>query len=86
MAAPDITLERPKILVTLTSSGLGIDISQNFQWQNGYVELVYQTCDKFSVGDNVLFEPEKGVKLFYGSTIYFMIDDTNAAYIEGAAP
>lgn len=85
MAAPDIILERPNILVTLTSSGLGIDLSQNFQWQNGYVELIYQTCDKFAVGDNVLFQPDKAVKLVYGSTIYYMIDDTNAAYTEGAA-
>lgn len=82
MAAPDIILKPPYILVTLSTSELGIDVSQAFGWEFGSVQLVYDTCDNFSVGNSVLFEPDKAVKLVYGSTIYFMIEDKNVTFSE----
>jgi hypothetical protein len=86
MAAPDILLKRPFVLVSISSSEVGIDVSQSFGWEFGQVQLVYQTCDALEIGNSVLFRPDDGVKLVYGSSIYFMINDNNAAFVENAAP
>lgn len=86
MAAPDIILRRPNILVSVSSSELGIDISQAFGFQFCTVEKVFQTCDSVAIGDSGLFEPEKGKKLFYGSTVYFMIDEANISFTEVTPP
>lgn len=83
---PDVILNRPWILVTLSTSGTGIDESQAFGWQFGRVQQIFQTCDKVAVNDTILFEPEKGVKLRFGSTIYFMIEETNSAFTEIILP
>lgn len=86
--ADEIILDRPKILVILSSSSIGIDLSQSFGFSFGQVELVYQTCDGVQIGDNILFKPDKATKIVYGSTIYFMIDfeDSNKAFTEVPPP
>lgn len=86
MAVPDILLKRPYVLVSLSSSGLSIDSSQAFGWFFCTVEKIYQTCDSVAVGDSGIIEPEKGVKLIYGSSIYFMIDEQAIAFTEVIPP
>lgn len=86
MATPDIILNRPWILVTLTTSSLGIKPEQAFGYEFGLVQKIFQTCDRVIVGDSVFFQPERGVKLVYGSTIYFMIEETNSAFSEVIPP
>lgn len=86
MAVPDIILEKPFILVTLSQSALGIQVEQAFGFEFGTVEAKYETCDRVDVGQSVLFQPDKGVKLVYGSTIYFMIEDGNTAFSEVIPP
>jgi hypothetical protein len=86
MAAPDVILSRPWILVTISSSQIGIYSGQAFGWEFGTVQKIFQTCDKVIVGDTILFEPDKGIKLVYGTTIYFMIEETNSAFTEVIPP
>jgi hypothetical protein len=83
---PDIILSKPWVLVTLSQSQLGIQVQQGFGWEFGSVALVFQTSDKLQVGDNIIFQPEKWAKLVYGSTIYFLVEETNAAFTEIVAP
>lgn len=83
---PDIILSKPWILVTLSSSQLGIKSNQSFGWEFGTVQKIFQTCDKLIVGDSILFEPKKWPQLVYGSTIYFLVEETNAAFTEVIPP
>lgn len=86
MAAPDVILSRPWVLITLSQSQLGIQVQQGFGWEFGTVALVFQTSDKLQVGDSIIFQPEKWPKLVYGSTIYFLVEESNAAFTEVIPP
>jgi hypothetical protein len=83
---PDITLNYPKVLATLSNSTLGIGFEQAFGWAFGTVQKVFPTCDNLVVGNSILFEPEKWPKLVYGSSIYYLVDQDNAAFVENPAP
>lgn len=86
MPAPNVILSKPWVLVTTSSSALGIQVQQGFGWEFGTVQKVFQTSDKLAVGDSILFQPEKWAKLVYGSTIYFLVEETNAAFTEVIPP
>lgn len=70
---PDIILNRGTVLVTQSSSALGIElISQGFLF--GLVVLVNDLSDATVLNDTVLFR-EKDVitSFFYGSSIYYLL-------------
>lgn len=84
-AIPDLILYSPNILVTQTSSSLGLGDSQSFGKMYGLVQQVFQTCDRCAVGDTVLFDPLKSTKIIYGSTIYFLTEQSNSSFSENPA-
>lgn len=83
---PGITLNSPNVLVTQSgASTLGIENTQ-FGWILGSVEAVYDTSDKSSVGQTVYFDPTKAESFIYGSTLYYIVDENFASFVEPFAP
>lgn len=83
---PGITLNAPNILVTQSgASTLGIQNAQ-FGWILGTVEDVYDTTDKSVLGQTVYFDPTKVQSFIYGSTIYYIVDENFASFVEPPAP
>jgi hypothetical protein len=60
MAVPDLTLQKPLVLIEQSASVLGITMVST-PLIFGVVRLVYGTCDMWAVGDSVLFDPTKVV-------------------------
>jgi hypothetical protein len=81
MALPNIILNAPYVLVTLSASPSGI-IPQKKGEQIGYVEMVYDTSDKTAAGQYVIFNSEDSVAFLYGSTIYYRIKEENVLFRE----
>lgn len=81
MALPDIILNSPYILVTLSSSPTGV-IPQTAGFVIGYVEMVYDTSDKTVVGQYVMFRQIKAESFLYGSTIYYRVKEENVLFKE----
>lgn len=82
MAAPSITLSKPMILVTRSFSTLGIT-SQSDNFVFGYVEKIYDTCDRVTVAQTVFFDFRQARQILYGSTMYYLIDEQ---YVEFSEP
>ena len=85
MAVPDIVLQEPFILISLSDSLLGIRL-QTDQWVFGTVEKVYSGATAFAVTDSVAFPKENSVQIVYGSSIYYMVDITNVFFSENYTP
>lgn len=85
MSAPSIILNRGQVLVSQTSSGLGIQID-NSPLLNGTIELVNDLTDLYEVGNLVLFNPQGAVILKYSGTDYFLTTEDNLFYKESIAP
>jgi hypothetical protein len=85
MAAPPIILSKPNILVTVSDSTVNL-VSQSSGWVFGYVEAIYDTCDDVTVGQRVLFKPKADNALLYGSTIYYLVNETQKLFREPIAP
>lgn len=85
MAAPDITLGFKEVLLTQSSSVLGV-ISIDNKTQFGVVAKVSDLCDRFTVGDYVTYDPAKGRILLYGSTQYIFINEDNISGEEVSPP
>jgi len=86
---PDIALGKGQILLTETQSTLGISssgIPGDPPVTFGAVQAVYETSDKFSVGDTVMFDIAKIRRIVYGSTIYFIITEDDIAGKENPIP
>lgn len=85
MAAPSITLGIGQVLITNTSSSLGIlPIDKNLKF--GTVELVYDSCDNLTVGDFIMYDQRNGQQFMYGSTLYILINEQYLSGKEPAAP
>ena len=83
---PGIILNAPNILVTQSgASSLGIENTQ-FGWILGTVEDVYDTSDKSSLGQTVYFDPTTVQSFIYGSTLYYIVDENFASFVEPLAP
>lgn len=74
MAAPDLTLQKPLVLIQQSGSVLGITMTAT-PLIFGTVVLVYGTCDTWAVNDSVLFDPTKGSTLRYSDVDYYLIDE-----------
>ncbi len=81
MAAPNITLESPYILVSLSASPNGI-IPYRKGFQIGYVEVVNQITDNITVGTFLMFNNEANEAFLYGSTVYYRIKEEHILFKE----
>lgn len=67
-----ITLNKGQALLTQVDTALIQLINSNLLW--GYVALVSDLDDRYSVGDNVLFLSEGSTSLIFDSITYFLVD------------
>jgi len=86
MAAPSITLGAGQVLITNSTSVLGIySLDNNVQF--GTVALVNDLSDKVTVNDSVMYDKDKVQStLIYGSTLYLLIDEKYISGIETDLP
>jgi hypothetical protein len=85
MPVPSINLHKGQLLVTLTYSGLGV-VSNTADFQFGYVEKIYDGCNFVYVSQLVLFPLSKSKQILYGSTMYYIIDETYTLFDEPTPP
>jgi len=86
MAAPAITLGAGQVLITNSTSVLGIYSVDN-KVQFGTVALVNDLSDKVTVNDSVMYDKDKVQStLIYGSTLYLLIDEKYISGIETDLP
>lgn len=85
MAAPSIILGIGQVVITNASTTLGIlAIDKNLKF--GTVELVYDSCDNFTVGDSIMYDQRNGQQFMYGSTIYILINEEHLSGKETDLP
>jgi hypothetical protein len=82
---PDITLNKGQILLTQSTSGLGIVMSNN-SFLNGTVELVNELSDIWAVGDLVLFNPNDATLFDFEENTYYLTTEDKCFYKENGAP
>lgn len=82
---PDIILNKGQILLTQTTSGLGI-VMNNSPFINGTVELVNDLSDTWEVGDLVLFDPLEANKFSFDGDIFYLITEDKIFYKENYIP
>lgn len=85
MAATDLILNKPQILLTQSASALGIYVPVA-GLLFGQVENVYETCDRYAIGDNVLFSPNDCIQLREGSVDYYLVEEQKVFFSEYLAP
>lgn len=86
MSAPAIILNAPQLLVLLGNSPTGIVPVGNTNLVFGQVQLKYDTCDKVSVDDWVLFDQTQAKQIVLGSTFYWIVDDALYLFKEPPFP
>lgn len=85
MPVPDIILNPPDVLITLSSSPSGL-VPYKAGFQIGYVESVYDTSDSTTVGQYVMFDINNSKAFIYGSTIYYKISEQEIFFKENPPP
>lgn len=85
MAATDIILNKNQILLTQTTSALGIYIPVA-GLLFGSVDNIYDTCDRYSIGNSVLFDPKDCIQLREGTTDYYIVEEQKIFFSEYVAP
>lgn len=72
----DIILNKPYLLVTLSNSPAGIVPTSSTTLVFGVVVMAYATCDSVAVNDFVLFNQIDAQSVMYGSTVYYLVDES----------
>lgn len=87
MAITDIILQKPQVLVRQTSTGsLGINVD-NVIYSWGTVEKVYDTSDKTTVGNSILFKvPNNPLFTVSGVKYYIINEDVDVSFTEIPPP
>jgi len=82
MALPEIQLGTGEILVTETTSTLGLYAYDAQKMKFGYVEAVNSSADRAAVGNYIVFNPATAKDFVYGSTRYFIVKEDSISGIE----
>lgn len=84
MALSDLILAKGKVVVLLSDSINEVvtaegGIALNF----GIVQRVYETSDKTTVGDSVLFDINKSIPfMIISGNVFYLIDETDIQFTE----
>ena len=84
MALNDLILAKGKVIVLLSESINEVvtaegGIALNF----GIVQRVYETSDKTTVGDSVLFDINKSIPfMIISGNVFYLIDETDIQFTE----
>ncbi len=83
MSAPNIILNKPKVLLYQTTTTNFSIVVQDTECIYGVIEKIYQTADYYAVQDLVFFDPKNAIRFTYSSTSYFLIDEKDIIWNEG---
>lgn len=89
MALSDLILSKGQIIVILSSgSSTGLVPPEGGQALNfGTVQKVYDTSDKTTVGQNVVFNPDEAIQfMIISGTTFYVINEDNIRIKEPTAP
>lgn len=85
MPAPDIILQKPQVLLSPTTSGIGgVAMGGGMLW--GYIEVIYDTSDLYVAGDTVLYNSNGAQSIYYSSVEYHIITEDKIMYKEVIPP
>ena len=82
---PDIVLNKNQVLLTQTTSGLGI-VMDNSPFLNGTVALVNDLSGLCTAGDLVLFDPTNATKFIFEGDVYYLTTEDKIFYKENYIP
>ena len=85
MPAPDVVLPKPYVLVSEAASTLeGSAAGSNINF--GTIDLIYETSDRFVVGDTVMYISEGQTLVSYSGVTYALITEDKILNKEVVAP
>jgi hypothetical protein len=85
MSAPSVILQKPKVIVTPSSSVQGF-ITDDARYIFGTITNIYESSDTFQIGQSVLFPPAKSFKFAEDSIDYYVVDEFELFFSEEPLP
>ena len=84
MALSDLILPKWKVVVLLSESINDVVTAEGGTALNfGSVQRVYETSDKTTVGDSVLFDINKSIPfMIISGNVFYLIDETDIQFTE----
>jgi hypothetical protein len=84
MALSDLILPKGKVVVLLSESINDVVTAEGCTALNfGSVQRVYETSDKTTVGDSVLFDINKSIPfMIISGNVFYLIDETDIQFTE----
>ena len=84
MALSDLILPKGKVVVLLSESINDVVTAEGGTTLNfGSVQRVYETSDKTTVGDSVLFDINKSIPfMIISGNVFYLIDETDIQFTE----
>lgn len=84
MALSDLILPKGKVVVLLSESINDVVTAEGGTDLNfGSVQRVYETSDKTTVGDSVLFDINKSIPfMIISGNVFYLIDETDIQFTE----
>ena len=88
MALSDLILPKGKVVVLLSESINDVVTAEGGTALNfGSVQRVYETSDKTTVGDSVLFDINKSIPfMIISGNVFYLIDETDIQFTETVIP
>ena len=88
MALSDLILPKGKVVVLLSESINDVVTAEGGTALNfGSVQRVYETSDKTTVGDSVLFNINKSTQFtIISGNVFYLIDETDIQFTETVIP
>ena len=88
MALSDLILPKGKVVVLLSESINDVVTAAGGTALNfGSVQRVYETSDKTTVGDSVLFDINKSIPfMIISGNVFYLIDETDIQFTETVIP
>jgi hypothetical protein len=82
----DIILKRGECLLTIAASTLGFYFYQGRALNFGTVAAACEVSDFIAVGESVWFDASAAKTIAYGSTIYYLVLESNIHFKEVTPP
>jgi len=86
LAAPDIILDRPFVLIQESGSSLGITTDNNSSILFGGIVNIYETSDRYSIGDSVMFIRDGSTSILYDNSVYLLVREEFVFFKEVIPP
>jgi len=86
MSAPNVVLDRPFVLISEAGSALGITTDNNSSILFGTIQNIYETSDRYSVGDSVMFIRDGSTTIYYDNSVFYLVREEFVFFKEVIPP